>query len=231
MLTTLGSVLNVDGTCAARPTLQYYSGFSATSHLQESVKELQYLLNSKGSYSLVVDGYFGSGTDAAVRSWQSLNGLTVDGIVGSQTWASLCDSSPATTDTSSLNNPFSPAPRGSGSWNSIMQFVVDKLYAQYPGKFSCSTYVSGSSSSDHPGNAADCFPGASGVCVTGQDKLDGDALAEWIRTNAGPLKVQYVIWQNKIYNVDRAGEGWRSQGKSGCTYAHFDHLHISVVSP
>ena len=52
------------------------------------VKTLQTLLNSNG-FSLVVDGKFGSNTLTAVKSYQSSHGLSVDGIVGSKTWASL----------------------------------------------------------------------------------------------------------------------------------------------
>ena len=40
------------------------------------VKQLQEFLN------IGADGIFGKGTEAAVKSWQSDNRLTVDGIVG-----------------------------------------------------------------------------------------------------------------------------------------------------
>jgi len=43
-----------------------------------------------GSYG--VDGDFGSATEAAVKSFQSDHGLTVDGIVGKNTWAELINS-------------------------------------------------------------------------------------------------------------------------------------------
>src|SRR4051812_14747879 len=36
-----------------------------------------------------VDGYFGGQTDGAVRSFQRSNGLTVDGIIGPETWGAL----------------------------------------------------------------------------------------------------------------------------------------------
>ncbi len=52
------------------------------------VKKLQEKLNSAG-YKLDVDGQFGSKTQSAVRDYQSKNGLTVDGIVGTNTWGSL----------------------------------------------------------------------------------------------------------------------------------------------
>lgn len=56
-----------------------------------AVKALQALLicygYSCGKYG--VDGDFGSGTLAAVRSYQADKGLTVDGIVGKATWGKL----------------------------------------------------------------------------------------------------------------------------------------------
>lgn len=50
-----------------------------------AVKALQRQLNAHGA-SLTVDGNFGSATEAAVKSFQSSHGLSVDGIAGPQTW-------------------------------------------------------------------------------------------------------------------------------------------------
>lgn len=216
-------------TCSTRPTLKLYSGYSSygQGHLQEAVKACQSLLNQKGNYGLTVDGYFGSNTDSAVRKYQGSRGLVVDGIVGSQTWASLCGST-TTGSTSSLQNPYGEMSKGSVvKWNPIMQFVVQKLNEKFPSMFSCSTYI-GSSSSDHPGNGADCFPGRAGVAASGQDLTDGNAARDWLKANAVQLKVCYVIWQNYIWH--RLG-GTSYQGKSGVTYGHYDHIHISVDSP
>jgi peptidoglycan hydrolase-like protein with peptidoglycan-binding domain len=49
------------------------------------VRVLQQLLNFKG-FSLKVDGEFGSRTHEAVKDFQSINRLPVDGIVDTQTW-------------------------------------------------------------------------------------------------------------------------------------------------
>lgn len=52
------------------------------------VSELQKLLNQNGA-NLTVDGQYGSQTEAAVRAYQKANGLSVDGIAGSQTLGKL----------------------------------------------------------------------------------------------------------------------------------------------
>lgn len=55
----------------------------------EAVKKLQRVLNEKYGYSLVVDGNFGTKTEAAVKDYQTANGLGVDGRCGPATIASL----------------------------------------------------------------------------------------------------------------------------------------------
>ncbi len=54
-----------------------------------AVKELQTLLRNKGYTNITADGIFGPKTTTAVRDFQTKNGLTVDGRVGSKTWAAL----------------------------------------------------------------------------------------------------------------------------------------------
>jgi Putative peptidoglycan binding domain len=54
----------------------------------ENVRSIQYLLNDHGT-ALTVDGDFGLKTTAAVRAFQTHHNLTVDGIVGNQTWPAL----------------------------------------------------------------------------------------------------------------------------------------------
>lgn len=62
------------------------------------VKTLQEYLNNNG-YNLSVDGQFGSETQAAVKDYQKKNGLSVDGIVGTNTWGSLTGSTKSTKKT------------------------------------------------------------------------------------------------------------------------------------
>ncbi|WP_234987551.1 peptidoglycan-binding protein [Megasphaera vaginalis (ex Bordigoni et al. 2020)] len=53
------------------------------------VQSVQYMLSDTGYLTGGADGVFGSGTQAAVKRFQADHGLTVDGIVGTQTMAAL----------------------------------------------------------------------------------------------------------------------------------------------
>src|SRR5699024_12141402 len=53
-----------------------------------AVQDLQAALNDHGA-NLAVDGVFGPRTHSAVKSYQSSNGLLVDGVVGAETRGSL----------------------------------------------------------------------------------------------------------------------------------------------
>ena len=55
----------------------------------EDVRTLQKMLNLVDDADLKVDGDFGKDTQSAVRSFQSNNGLKVDGIAGPATWGKL----------------------------------------------------------------------------------------------------------------------------------------------
>ena len=52
------------------------------------VHSLQWLLRLHG-HTVTVDGEFGPRTTAAVRAFQQEKGITVDGLVGEQTWSAL----------------------------------------------------------------------------------------------------------------------------------------------
>jgi peptidoglycan hydrolase-like protein with peptidoglycan-binding domain len=54
------------------------------------IKHLQLMLNQRGGFPILIeDGDFGSSTEASVKHYQQNENLTVDGIVGKQTWTSL----------------------------------------------------------------------------------------------------------------------------------------------
>ena len=57
----------------------------------------------------------------------------------------------------------------------------------------------------------------------------GWEIAEFVRANYSSFGVSYIIFAQKIWSVDRAGEGWRSMEDRGSTTAnHYDHVHVSV---
>ena len=64
------------------PTLKKGASGNITKLLQEKLVKLGYSTNG-------VDGIFGSGTYSAVREFQKARGLSVDGIVGQNTWRKL----------------------------------------------------------------------------------------------------------------------------------------------
>ena len=62
-----------------------------------------------------------------------------------------------------------------------------------------------------------------------KDKVRGDAIAKYLEANARPLGVQYMIWYQHIWNIDRADEGWRSMADRGDpTSNHMDHVHVTM---
>jgi len=73
---------------------------------------------------------------------------------------------------------------------------------------------------DHPlGKAVD-------IMVSGSE---GWQVAEFVRANYAALGVSYVIYSQKIWSVERSGEGWRGmENRGSITANHFDHVHVSV---
>jgi resuscitation-promoting factor RpfB len=61
------------------------------------------------------------------------------------------------------------------------------------------------------------------------DSATGDAIAEFVRANAGALGVSEVIWSQHIWTVQRSSEGWRWMEDMGSATAnHYDHVHVTV---
>jgi murein DD-endopeptidase MepM/ murein hydrolase activator NlpD len=64
----------------------------------------------------------------------------------------------------------------------------------------------------------------------------GESVASWAVANHAKVGVRYVIWDGRIWSLQRAKEGWRTCGSSRArcyagaddTAAHRDHVHISV---
>ncbi|HWJ09700.1 MAG TPA: hypothetical protein VNS46_10015 [Nocardioides sp.] len=57
----------------------------------------------------------------------------------------------------------------------------------------------------------------------------GWEIAEFVRANYAALGVSYVIYSQKIWSVERSGEGWRGMSDRGSTTAnHYDHVHVTT---
>jgi peptidoglycan hydrolase-like protein with peptidoglycan-binding domain len=80
-----GSPTNCNFT-TSRPTLRRGSSGAAVKQAQCYLNDS---LNPANHTPLAVDGDFGSKTEAAVRAFQTCAHISVDGVVGSDTWAQL----------------------------------------------------------------------------------------------------------------------------------------------
>ncbi|MDP3893955.1 hypothetical protein [Nocardioides sp.] len=57
----------------------------------------------------------------------------------------------------------------------------------------------------------------------------GWEIANFLRDNYRSLGISYIIYAQKIWSVDRSGEGWRGMSSRGSTTAnHYDHVHVST---
>ena len=65
------------------------TGLGAVTPIGNDVKSLQILLNGYRFNAGTADGEIGPNTIAAIKRFQSKNGLDVDGIAGKATWGKL----------------------------------------------------------------------------------------------------------------------------------------------
>jgi peptidoglycan hydrolase-like protein with peptidoglycan-binding domain len=92
---------------------------SDVQNVQQRLKELNYLKT--------VDGYFGSGTENAVRAFQDRNGLSVDGKVGKNTMSVLMSSKAKKASSSGSSTSSGSSSSGSSSSGSSSLAAVRKL--------------------------------------------------------------------------------------------------------
>ncbi|WP_457208548.1 hypothetical protein [Nocardioides sp. P5_C9_2] len=57
----------------------------------------------------------------------------------------------------------------------------------------------------------------------------GWEVAEFLRAHYSELGIEYIIYSQQIWSVERSGEGWRGMSDRGSTTAnHYDHVHVTV---
>ena len=95
--------------------------------------------------------------------------------------------------------------------------VHEAVCANFP---SITTYGTFRGDGEHAeGRAVDVMTSGS----TGWD------IAEFLRANASALSIEYIIYSQNIWSVERGGEGWRSMSDRGSVTAnHYDHVHVTV---
>lgn len=97
----------------------------------EAVKELQTRLKALGLYPGAVGGNFGPATEAAVKAFQRMKGLTVDGWAGPRTMAAL---RAATGNVSPTSPTTAPSPVSNGARvQAAIDFGMSHLGAPYVG--------------------------------------------------------------------------------------------------
>jgi hypothetical protein len=113
-----------------------------------------------------------------------------------------------------------PCPDGSSVESGLQPNTV-KLYRAVCAAFpAVSSWGGRSGSGDHgAGRALD-------IMCTGSL---GDSIANYVRSHASSFGVSEVIWEQRIWSVQRSSEGWRPMEDRGSTTAnHYDHVHVSV---
>jgi len=76
-----------------------------------------------------------------------------------------------------------------------------------------------------PGSSNHSSGRALDVMVSGSA---GQEIANWARANAGALGITEVIYAQRIWTTQRAGDGWRGMSDRGSATAnHYDHVHLS----
>jgi hypothetical protein len=62
--------------------------------------------------------------------------------------------------------------------------------------------------------------------------VSGDAgweVAEFLRANYSELGINYIMYSQKIWSVDRSSEGWRYvEDRGSATANHYDHVHVTT---
>ena len=113
-----------------------------------------------------------------------------------------------------------PCPDGSAVESGLRPNTVSVYRAVCAAFPSVTSWGGRSGSGDHgAGLALD-------IMVTGPM---GTSIAGFVRDHARELGVSEVIWAQRIWTVQRSGEGWRAmEDRGSATANHYDHVHVSV---
>ena len=182
----------------------------------EDVKRLQIKLG--------VDpiGKFGPKTDAAVKAWQSRNGLTADGIVGPNTWARLMGES-VTPAPVIITEPAPVASVGGLKLEKLRGHIPDAVIAQIPdtaAKFQINTPLRLAHFLAQCGHESGGFRvtqenlnySAKGLMGIFKKYFPTQALAESYQRQ--PQKIANKVYANRMSNgSEDSGDGFKFRGR------------------
>ena len=151
----------------------------------DAVRAVQSQIRSRGdgANQITVDGIFGPGTNEAVRAFQTLLGLSVDGIVGPQTWNHLVNGYLAAPD------PVTAAQEVFSAWEAgdrdqaaknATPAAVNELFAE-------------------------SFSAADGWSFVGSEGAAGTIFSTWQRSNGNLLRIGVLnAVEGPYYVADQA---------------------------
>jgi putative chitinase len=178
----------------------------------EDVKKLQIKLGVEPI------GKFGPKTDAAVKLWQSKNGLKPDGIVGPGTWGKMFTES--TTPSMVITEP---APTGSLKLEKLKGHIPDSVIAQIPdtaSRFAINTPLRlahflaqcGHESGGFRATQENLNYSAKGLMGIFKKYFPTQALAEQYQRN--PQKIASKVYGGRMGNgPESTGEGFKFRGR------------------
>ena len=182
----------------------------------EDVKKLQRKLG--------VDpiGKFGPKTDAAVKEWQSKNGLTADGIVGNGTWGKMFSESTVSAPTL-ITEPAPVTSAGGLKLERLRGHIPDAVIAQIPdtaAKFSINTPLRlahflaqcGHESGGFRATQENLNYSAKGLTGTFKKYFPSEAAAAPYAKN--PLKIASKVYGGRMGNgPEPTQEGYKFRGR------------------
>ncbi|ADJ27294.1 peptidoglycan-binding protein [Nitrosococcus watsonii] len=218
-----------------------------------SVIELQKRLSALGFNPGAADGIFGSRTESAVRAFQHSQRITVDGIVGPQTWSRLYGPTPSPvpsppSGTTSVTWKLPPEIRAAGD----AQTVRYDSPPPWANGANCTRYTDGAAElrryikATFPGvrliggyscRANSATPSETSVHGVGRaldimiptvggraNSAVGDPIANWLVRNATAIGVQYIIWNRVRWSGSRTPH----VADYGGPNPHIDHIHVEL---